>query len=48
MLIYVFLISVLITMLSLFIWMKFTKTETVSEMMIFMMLLVIFCSCLIL
>jgi hypothetical protein len=48
MLIYVFLISVLITMLSLFTWMKFTKTETVSGMMIFMMLLVIFCSCLIL
>jgi hypothetical protein len=48
MLIYVFLISVLITMLSLFTWMKFTKTETVSGMMRFMMLLVIFCSCLIL
>lgn len=48
MIIYVFLISVLITMLSLFIWMKFTKTETVSGMMIFIMLLVIFCSCLIL
>lgn len=48
MIIYIFLISVLITMLSLFIWMKFTKTETVSGMMIFITLLVIFCSCLIL
>jgi hypothetical protein len=48
MIIYVFLISVLITMLSLFIWMKFTKTETVTGMMIFIILLVIFCSCLIL
>lgn len=48
MIIYVFLISVLITMLSLFIWMKFTKTETVRGMMIFIILLVIFCSCLIL
>lgn len=46
--IYIFLISVLITMLSLFIRMKFTKTETVSGMMIFLMLLVIFCACLIL
>lgn len=46
--VYIFLISVLITMLSLFIWMKFTKIEAVSGMMIFIMLLVIFCSCLIL